>query len=290
MTETMFEFLGQAVTLPLPHERTLDLKALEVSDVITPGREFVESIKRFGVITPIVVFDDGSNTRLRVADGRRRIAAAKLAGLSSVPATVYEANSFIPDLITMVLNEQRRDNPVADFNAIQRLQRRGATECEISEITGMPIGRIRRRMKLATLHPDIVAGLGQGHLAVAVAESIAPLPRVFQDSLRERLGEKGKLTMSDVRDIKVARKQQAAETLVIAGLGELLNPTVAVANLPDIVAALRTTTLHCMLDELPTETRFEPVRQIIAHELGADWRVPLPESIFTRAGESVHIN
>ena len=79
----LFEFLGQPIALPPPREQVVALDALDVSDVIVPSREFVESVRRFGVITPVVLFDDGG--RLRVADGRRRIAAAARAGLDSRP-------------------------------------------------------------------------------------------------------------------------------------------------------------------------------------------------------------
>lgn len=279
MREGEFEFLGEAVTLPKPHERIIDLSTLNVSDVIAPSRELVVSVQRFGVITPIVVFDDG--TRLRVADGRRRIAAAKQAGFGSITATVYKADSFIPDLVTMVLNEQRRENPVADFNAIQRLQRRGATERDISEMTGMSISRIRRRMKLAALHPDLFESLGRGELTVTVAEVCATLSTTRQVGLLERLRENGKVTMSDVREIRTARKMDVVASMAFKGLGELLNAPSPPPSLAEIVATLTTATLQRLLDELPGDPRFDATRQTIMHELNADWRAPLPATIFT---------
>lgn len=279
MREREFEFLGEAVTLPKPHERIIDLGTLNVSDVIAPARELVASVQRFGVITPIVVFDDG--TQLRVADGRRRVAAAKRAGYGSIPATVYKADSFIPDLITMVLNEQRRENPVADFNAIQRLQRRGATERDISEMTGMSISRIRRRMKLAALHPDLFDSLGRGELTVSVAEVCAALSTTHQATLLKRLRENGKVTMSDVREIRTACKVDIVESMTLKGLSELLNTPSPPPSLAEIAAILTTATLQRLLDELPGDPRFDTTRQTIMHELNAEWRAHLPATIFT---------
>ena len=285
MPDMAFEFLGQALILPPPEEREIELDELNVSDCVTPSRAFLESVQRFGVITPIIVFDDGA--KLRVADGRRRVAAARQAGLRAVPAKVYQAGSFIPDLLAVVLNEQRRDNPVADFNAIQRLQRGGATEREIGEMTGMPLNRIRRRMKLGTLHPDLFAVLGQGKVSVTVAEACAALPAAHQANLLIRLRESGRLTLPDVREVRTVRKADAVGALVLEGLGTLLSPATQPASLADIATALSTATLQRLLDELPSEAHFDTARQILAHELAATWRAPLDVEVFTRSGETV---
>jgi ParB/RepB/Spo0J family partition protein len=278
MREGSFEFLGEAIALPEPQERTLELGTLSVSDVITPSREFVACIQRFGILTPIVVFDDG--TRLRVVDGRRRVAAARSVGFESIPATVYQADGCIPDLITMVLNEQRRENPVADFNAIQRLQRRGATEREVCEVTGMSASRIRRRMRLAALHRDLFEGLGRGELTVAVAEACAALPTAQQAGLVARLHESGRLTMSDVRGVRTARKADTVSAMTLEGLGALLDAATP-PSLAEIAAALSTDTLQRVLDELPGTPRFDDTRQTIVHVLSAKWRAPLTATTLT---------
>jgi ParB/RepB/Spo0J family partition protein len=278
MREGSFEFLGEAIALPQPQETTLELGMLSVTDVITPSHELVACIQRFGVLTPIVVFDDG--TRLRIVDGRRRVAAARAAGYDSIPATVYQADGCIPDLITMVLNEQRRENPVADFNAIRRLQRRGATEREICEVTGMSASRIHRRMKLAALHRDLFEGLGRGELTVAVAEACAALPTAQQAGLVARLRESGRLTMSDVRGVRTARKADAVSAMTLEGLGALLDAATP-PSLAEIAAVLSTDTLQRMLDELSGAPRFDDARQTIAHALSAKWRAPLTTTTLT---------
>jgi ParB/RepB/Spo0J family partition protein len=286
------ELLGEKVALPEPREDWLALETLRVSDVIAPAPAFVESVRRFGIITPIVVFDDGRSgggagggaggcvdvRRLRVVDGRRRVAAARLAGLARVPAMVYATNGVMPDVITMVLNEQRRDNPVADFHAIQRLQQRGATEQQISEATGMPLGRIRRRMKLAALRPELFEAMEQNGLPVSVAETAAALSTAQQQSLVVALRASGKVTQTDVQAAKVARRAKATESLSLGardgGLGDVLAAP-APATLPQIVAALSTDTLMRVLADLPMEPAFGAARQVVQAELARDWRAPL---------------
>ena len=287
--ERQIELFGESATLPAPVETWIDIDQLRVSDVIQPSREFVQSIQRFGVITPVVVFEDSD--KLRLVDGRRRVAAATVAGLHQVPARVYTADAYLPDVVTMVLNEQRRDNPVADFSAIQRLQQRGATERDICDATGMPIGRIRRRMKLGRLHPDLFAALSEGKLSVGLAEQCAALSSAQHQDLIAVLHRLGKLTANDVRAVKVARRDRATHTLALGGLAEMLGATTTPsddsASLAEIVAALGTDTLRQMLAELPDEPRFAAARRAIQHEVTAAWRRPLLADLFARAPTSV---
>ena len=50
-------------------------------------RELADSIRRHGVVTPIVLERRGETFRIR--DGHRRVAAAQIAGLSRIPAFVH---------------------------------------------------------------------------------------------------------------------------------------------------------------------------------------------------------
>ena len=63
--------------------RKVTLAALPGSRV-RGGRSMVRSVRRFGVMIPIVVLDRGDGPVL--LDGRRRVAAARAAGLAEVPA------------------------------------------------------------------------------------------------------------------------------------------------------------------------------------------------------------
>lgn len=51
-------------------------------------RPLAASIKRFGVMQPIIVEDYGDTLRLRA--GHRRLAAARIAGLTRIPALVHD--------------------------------------------------------------------------------------------------------------------------------------------------------------------------------------------------------
>src|SRR5690349_11495421 len=83
-------------------------------------QELAQSIKANGIIQPLVVRRQGG--RMQLVAGERRLRAAKLAGVESVPVVVQE----IPDdrllEITLIENLQREDlNPIEAAVAFERL-------------------------------------------------------------------------------------------------------------------------------------------------------------------------
>lgn len=260
LSPRQINLFGAAVTLPPPQARQFELSELVVSNAIQPTTAFVENVRQFGVLTPIVVLDDGR--KCIVADGRRRLLAAQKVGLNSIAAAVYAINSFMPDVMSMLLNEQRHDNPLADFHAIQRLQERGANEQAICAATGMSLPRLRRRAKLGLLNPILFQSFSNGQMSVAVAEACAGLPHEQQQQLLVPLHQSGTLKHGDIQAVKHARRDAGLNALLDLGLGSLLTAT-PYPPLPDILGSLSHTTLLSMRTELPNIAAFEPVRRLI---------------------------
>lgn len=255
---------GSAITLMPPQTRCFTLRDLVVSDAIQPTTAFVENVRQFGVITPIVVLDDGQ--KCIVADGRRRVLAAQQVGLPHITATVYAINSFMPDVMTMLLNEQRHDNPLADFNAIQRLQQRGANEQEICAATGMSLSRLRRRARLGLLHPDLFEAFSDGKMSIVIAEACTSLTHDQQQCLLVTLREHGMLRHADIHAVKHARRDANMNALLDLGLSTMLTAT-SLPPLPDILNNLNRETLLRIRGELPQTNTFEPVHQLIEQYL-----------------------
>lgn len=197
-----------------PDEESVPLASLPADKELvaeTPDRAMVETVRSFGVVEPIILLRVGKTTR--VADGRRRILAARAAGLDEIPARVYDLNAVAGSLLTIILNDRRKSNPVAEYDAICELQQMGASEHVIFQATGMTVGTIRNRVKLGDLHEDLMALLRQGSVAIGVAQSAARLPRRLQELLILRFKEGGKLTTKDVKAVKTARTKEAAAAL-----------------------------------------------------------------------------
>ena len=119
------------------------------------------SIRRYGIQVPITVYADGSNFVL--IDGERRWRCARKLNLARIPALVKEKPSRLNNLLLMfnihALREQwdyltiarKLPDVISLFN--KENKGREPTEIELSELTGLTRGQIRRCRYLLDL-PD----------------------------------------------------------------------------------------------------------------------------------------
>lgn len=90
--------------------------------------ELADSIKLHGVIQPIILTKRGK--RYEIIAGERRFRAAKLAGVSKVPAVIREYTDREIMEVSLIENIQRQDlNPIEEAKAYQRL----ITEYELKQ-------------------------------------------------------------------------------------------------------------------------------------------------------------
>jgi len=83
-------------------------------------QELADSIKQFGIISPILVVD--RKDYYQIIAGERRWRAAKLAGLKEVPVIIREYTEQEIEEISLIENLQREDlNPIEEAQAYKRL-------------------------------------------------------------------------------------------------------------------------------------------------------------------------
>jgi len=230
-------FLGRVPRMPTVLRapmRVADLLPL-AQDAVAPSRQLVASVRRYGVVTPVILVDTGDGQGRQLVDGRRRVLAAKEAGLTHVEAVIYsfdreDARGFPAELLTLTLNELRRPNPVAEAEAIRRLLDRGAPLRDICRATGMSPARVKQRMRLLNLAAPLAQALSQGEIAISVAEAAAKLGSTEQRALADRLAERGKLTLEDVAEARSARRKAAQSTLDLPTLPAVANSPQPQAN------------------------------------------------------------
>ena len=179
-----------------------------------PARSLVSSIREVGVLSPVILLDDGK--RFHVVDGFRRIAASRLLELTAIPARVGRAGDSFRAAISLVMNEQRSSNPVAEWMAIRDLQSEGYGEAEIARLTGVPRSTIKKRMTLGELDPNLREAFEGGKLLSSVAEAAARLPGPLQGLLVDDLKEGKKLTLARVEEVKRAKADSALASLSFA--------------------------------------------------------------------------
>ena len=84
-------------------------------------QELSQSIKKHGVVQPILVREEGGGFEL--VAGERRMRASKLAGLKKIPAVITKASNIQSLEIAILENVQREDlNPLEVSKGYQRLK------------------------------------------------------------------------------------------------------------------------------------------------------------------------
>ncbi len=138
--------------------------------------ELAESIRRHGVLQPIIVRPDGP--RYTLVAGERRLRAAQRAGLGMIPAVVRAFDERQMLEIALVENLQRQDiNPVEAARGFQRLAEEfGLTHGEIAQRTGKSRASVVNALRLLQLPSDIQRTLEEGQISEGHARAILTLP------------------------------------------------------------------------------------------------------------------
>lgn len=128
----------------------------------------LSSIKRYGVQVPISVYEDGA--RFILIDGERRWRSAKKLNLKAIPALVQPKPSPLQNVLLMfnihALREQWDYLTIAKglpsvINLFSEENARSPNEAELSELTGLTRGQIRRCRFLLDLPAKYVSVLEQ---------------------------------------------------------------------------------------------------------------------------------
>jgi ParB family chromosome partitioning protein len=166
-------------------------------DALQPGRfqprarigqealaELAESIKSQGVMQPILARPIGAG-RYEIVAGERRWRAARMAGLTSVPALVREVADRQALAIALIENLQREDlNPLDEATGIRRLTEEfGMTHAEAAETVGRSRAAITNALRLLELAPPVQELLREGKLDMGHARALLALPALKQIEL-----------------------------------------------------------------------------------------------------------
>ena len=148
--------------------------------------ELADSIQQRGVLNPITCRRlDG---HLELIAGERRLRAAKMAGLTHVPAVIREADDTEVTYDRIVENLQREDLSDEDqFRALTTLRDSGLKTSQISKMTGLSTTSIQRILVLETLQPSIRE---RDDISRYEKSFIARAPEEVQGTLAERISER----------------------------------------------------------------------------------------------------
>lgn len=188
-----------------------------------PSPGLVDSIKRMGVLHPIIIEPKaGSETQYNVLAGRRRVKAARKAGLEWIPAQVVEMPCGY--LLALEENCHRSSNPLAELDAIWILKQSSRLSPEeIAQELSIPVATVRKRLKLDKLSEPLDTAFREGKFSAQAAEMIADLDHEKQRKICRMIDEGEKITAKTVRELRMVQREDAFMGL-LDGLPEIEEP------------------------------------------------------------------
>jgi ParB family chromosome partitioning protein len=135
--------------------------------------ELAASIRKLGIVQPLTVRETGTG-RYQLIAGERRLRAARLAGLSHVPAYIRTADDQAMLELALVENIQREDLDAIEVAiSFQRLiEEVRLTQEELSERVGKQRSTIANYLRLLKLPAEIQLGIKNKHLMMGHARTL----------------------------------------------------------------------------------------------------------------------
>ena len=172
-------------------------------------KQLASSIKELGIIQPITVRKMDYN-QYQLVSGERRYRAAKLIGLTAVPAFVRLANDQESLEMALVENIQRQDlDPIEVALSYQRLiDEINVTQEALSDRVGKKRSTITNYLRLLKLDPIIQTGMRDGFLSMVHGRALLAIEdRDSQLGIYERI-IKGDLSVRKTEAIVKAHKEE----------------------------------------------------------------------------------
>ena len=214
--------------------------------------ELSESIKEFGIVTPIITRPKEDGNGYEIIAGQRRVRASELAGINTIPAFVLPLDRDRA-IITLVDSNLQRENILPSERAFaykmksEAMKRQGfRTDLTSSQVgtrlrtddkvaQGFGVGRmtVQRFIRLTELIPPILQMVDEGKIALtpavelsflkkdeqenllATMESEEATPSLSQAQRMKSLSQSGRLDMDMIFSIMTEEKGNQKETLKI---------------------------------------------------------------------------
>lgn len=169
--------------------------------------ELADSIAAHGVLQPLLIRPTSGGTYQIVA-GERRWRAARLAGLSEVPALIREITDEETDQLALIENLQREDlNAVETAQGYRRLMDKyGMTQEQLSAAVGKSRPAIANTLRILTLPEDILPMVAEGKLSAGHAKAVLSAPEERRTALAKRIAAEG-LSVREAERLAAKREE-----------------------------------------------------------------------------------
>ncbi len=165
--------------------------------------ELADSIAAHGVLQPLLV-RPMKNGMYQIVAGERRWRAARIAGLSEVPALIRELSDEETDQVALIENLQREDlNAVETAEGYRRLMDKyGMTQEQLSAAVGKSRPAVANTLRILNLPEEILPLVSSGKLSAGHAKAILSAPE-------EKRVELAKAIVSGELSVREAEKMAA---------------------------------------------------------------------------------
>ncbi len=194
MSQPRFRGLGRGLEalIPMSRDGGAMVPQMIAIDQIRPSRlqvrtrfdaeplgELAESIRQHGLLQPLLVRRHVDGYELIA--GERRWRAARLAGLSSVPAVVRSDTGSDQQLVLgLIENLQRADlDPIEEARGLQRLTEEfGLTHEDVAQRVGKNRISVTQSLRLLSACPAVQSSVGAGAITAGHARALVALESV----------------------------------------------------------------------------------------------------------------
>jgi len=161
-----------------------------------------ESISKHGVIQPIIVTKE-SNGFYKIIAGERRWRAAKLCGLSTIPAIIRTYERQKAAEVALIENLQRENlNPIEEAEGYQYLMDNfNLTQEQVGEKVGKSRSAIANSIRILSLSDNLIDMVRKGIISSGHARALLA---VNNETARQELAQKIIKEQLSVRDIEKA--------------------------------------------------------------------------------------
>ncbi len=178
--------------------------------------ELAESIKKYGILNPIIVKPE--NGKFKIISGERRYRAAKIANLEEIPVIIKDdLNEKISFEISLIENIHREDlNPIDEAESYEKLIKEfNYTHQQIANLIGKDRTYVTNMLRLLNLTEFVKTQLINGNLTVGHCKVIVNLSEEEQNKICELIIER-KLSVREVENLvsKIKNKKDNKENVV----------------------------------------------------------------------------
>ena len=138
-----------------------------------PDTELVDSIRKHGIKTPIMIYNGGGFWEVK--DGHRRLAAALALGIIAVPVVEVDTPSSMPDGLVdqVIINQDRKPMSYLEMAKVfQTLVENGWSQNDVAERFDFNKSIVSLALAALSAHPKVQQAIEEGKISPSAIEPL----------------------------------------------------------------------------------------------------------------------